>query len=87
MKLQQTFNIGAVILAAGMSSRMGQMKVLLPWGENKTIIEHIIAQLRQAQVNYITVVTGHSAKEVEENITPMGVHVVHNPQYKTGEML
>ncbi len=87
MKQPQMFKVAAVILAAGMSSRMGQMKVLLPWGENKTILEHIIAQLNRAQVNPIIVVTGHLSVEVQEKAAPLGVNVVHNLDYKTGEML
>ncbi|MDX1993509.1 MAG: selenium cofactor biosynthesis protein YqeC [bacterium] len=78
--------IGAVVLAAGMSTRMGQMKVLMPW-DKKTIIEHIIEQLMNARVDHITVVTGHQAKEVKEKVEPLGIHVVYNRQYKTGEML
>jgi molybdenum cofactor cytidylyltransferase len=79
--------VGAVILAAGMSTRMGQMKVLMPWTDGKTIIEHIIEQLILARIDHITVVTGHEADEVKRLATRLGVHVVHNRSYKTGEML
>jgi molybdenum cofactor cytidylyltransferase len=33
--------ITAIILAAGASRRMGQPKMLLPWG-NRTVIEQVI---------------------------------------------
>lgn len=79
--------VGAVVLAAGLSSRMGQSKVLLPWGDNKTIIEHIIEQLIVARVDHIVVVTGHMAQEVKDIVKPLGVKVVFNRAYKTGEML
>jgi molybdenum cofactor cytidylyltransferase len=79
--------IGAVVLAAGASSRMGQPKVLLPWGGHKSIIEHIVEQLVKARVDHIVVVTGHMAKEVKEAVEPLGVRVVYNRSYKTGEML
>ena len=70
-----------------MSSRMGQSKVLLPWSDNRTIIEHIIEQLIHSRVDYIIVVTGHQAAEVKELVKPYGVKVVYNRAYKTGEML
>jgi molybdenum cofactor cytidylyltransferase len=79
-------HIGAVVLAAGMSRRMGQPKVLLPWGR-KTILEQILDQLILARVPHITVVTGHRAGEVVALARRSGVSDVHNPDYATGEML
>ena len=79
--------VGAVVLAAGLSTRMGEPKVLLPWDKDKTIIEHIVAQLIAARVDHITVVTGHKSKEVKALVKPMGVQTVFNRSYKTGEML
>lgn len=79
--------VGAVVLAAGLSSRMGSPKVLLPWAEGKTIIEHIVEQLILARIDHITVVTGHHADEVKRVVSPLGVKVVYNRAYKTGEML
>ncbi len=80
-------HIGAVVLAGGMSRRMGQPKVLLPWGGRRTIIEHIIEQLSLARVPQITVVTGHRAGEVRQVVSRVGADVVHNDRYTTGEML
>ncbi|MEP6988411.1 MAG: selenium cofactor biosynthesis protein YqeC, partial [Chloroflexota bacterium] len=80
-------HIGAVVLAGGLSRRMGQPKVLLPWGGRRTIIEHIIEQLALARVPQITVVTGHRAGEVRQVVSRVGADVVHNDKYTTGEML
>lgn len=80
-------SIGAVILAAGMSRRMGQPKVMLPWENDKTIIEHIIEQLLLARVDHIIVVTGHRAAEVGALAQRFGVEAVFNSEYATGEML
>jgi molybdenum cofactor cytidylyltransferase len=79
--------IGAIVLAAGMSRRMGKSKVLLPWTKRKTIIEHIIEQLILSRIDHITVVTGYRGDEVGALAEKMGVHVIHNPFYETGEML
>lgn len=80
-------SVGAVVLAAGMSTRMGQPKVLLPWTERRTIIEHIVEQLIHSRIDHIVVVTGHNADEVKALVKPLGARVVFNRGYKTGEML
>jgi len=79
--------VAALVLAAGMSSRMGQPKVLLPWARNTTIIEHILMQLLLARFDHIHVITGNRAGEVRRRATKYGVEVVHNPNYETGEIL
>lgn len=79
--------VGAIVLAAGLSTRMGEPKVLLPWGEKKTIIEHIVEQLINSRVDHIVVVTGHKSKEVKQALGDLGVEVVFNRGYKSGEML
>jgi len=48
--------ISAVILAAGRSTRMGQPKMLMPWGET-TVLGQVISTLRSAGVEDITLVT------------------------------
>jgi molybdenum cofactor cytidylyltransferase len=79
--------LGAVVLAGGLSTRMGEPKLLLPWSGRKTIIEHIVEQLIRSRIEHIVVVTGHMANEVKEIVKPMGVKVAFNRSYKTGEML
>jgi molybdenum cofactor cytidylyltransferase len=79
--------VAAIVLAAGMSRRMGQPKVLLPWTKKTTILEHIITQLLLARVDHIVVVTGNRAGEVRRLATTRGVEVVHNPDFENGEIL
>jgi len=50
-----TFKIGAVILGAGASSRMGRPKLLLPWGDT-TVIGQIIRQWRELGAAQIAIV-------------------------------
>jgi molybdenum cofactor cytidylyltransferase len=52
---QESFSLGAVVLAAGASSRMGSPKMLLPWGET-TILGHLIALWTRLGANQIAVV-------------------------------
>lgn len=79
--------VGAVVLAAGLSTRMGKSKVMLPWSNGRTILEHIIDQLVKSRIDQITVVTGHQSREVKAMLKPLGVEIVHNKSYKSGEML
>ncbi len=78
---------GAVVLAAGMSTRMGTPKVLLEWTNGETILDHILCQLRSARVDEICVVTGNHAEEVTAIAERHGARAVYNPNYAVGEML
>jgi molybdenum cofactor cytidylyltransferase len=79
--------VGAIVLAGGLSRRMGEPKVLLPWAEGRSILAHILEQIRLAKVDEITVVTGHHADQVAAVAAGCGAAAVHNPDYATGEML
>ena len=56
--------IGAVIAAAGLSSRMGAFKPLLPYA-GQTIVESTINKLQAVGVGEIIVVVGHRHEEIE----------------------
>ena len=78
-------NLAALILAAGQSKRMGQPKMLLPWGE-RTVLQTVIAAFCAAGVTEIVVVTG----ALHDSITALvgdTAHTVFNPEYANGEML
>jgi molybdenum cofactor cytidylyltransferase len=79
--------VGAIVLAAGLSSRMGTSKMKLPWVGERSILQHVIDQLIKSRIDHITVVTGHEAREMRNHIKYMGVEDVFNKDYKTGEML
>jgi molybdenum cofactor cytidylyltransferase len=82
--------ISAIILAAGESSRMGQPKMLLPWG-NVSVLEHVISVFARAGIEDILVVTGAVREQIEEAVLKYGkrypVRGVHNQNYSSGEML
>ncbi len=80
-------HVGAIVLAAGLSRRMGQPKVLLPWTDRQTVIEHILTQLLLAKVEHTTVVTGHRANDVRLLAARLGADAIYNPDYASGEML
>ncbi len=78
--------IPAIVLAAGLSRRMGRFKLTLPWGQT-TVIGQVVATLQTAGLTDIVVVTGHRAPEVAAALAGTAARTVHNPHYATGEML
>ncbi len=75
--------IGAVVAAAGLSSRMGDFKPLLPF-DGVTVIERCVANLRAAGASALVVVTGHRAEELAARLRD--VTLVHNPLYAETQM-
>jgi molybdenum cofactor cytidylyltransferase len=78
--------ISAVVLAAGQSRRMGQAKMILPWGST-TVIGQVVQTLAQAGLEEIVVVTGGNRQEVEAALVGLPARTVFNPEYAAGEML
>ena len=70
--------VAAIVLAAGLSTRMGQPKMILPWG-NTTVIGRVVQALIDGGLNQILVVTGGASQQVEEALHGMSVQTVYNP--------
>ena len=77
--------IGAIVLAAGLSTRMGSPKMLLKWGST-TVIEQVVDSLNQAGVDEVVVVAGALYEEIKKLLDKRDVIVVVNPNYRNGEM-
>lgn len=78
--------VGALVLAAGASRRMGQPKMILPWGET-TVIGQVVKTLLASGLTEINVVTGGSHTVVEEALEMFPVKVVYNPDYMNDDMV
>jgi molybdenum cofactor cytidylyltransferase len=78
--------ISVIVLAAGQSKRMGQPKMLLPWG-HLTVIEQVVTTFLNAGLEDILIVTGGARAEVEKAVERYPVRKVHNLDYAAGEML
>ncbi len=76
---------GAVLVAAGMSSRMEDFKPMLPFG-NSTIILHIVSELKELNMDPIVVVTGYRAEELEQYLFHTGVRFLRNERYEKTQM-
>lgn len=74
----------AIVLAAGLSARMGQAnKLLLPIAR-KTVIETVVQNIIDAGIEEIIVVTGHEAADVKKAVANLPVHIIYNPDYTKG---
>lgn len=77
--------IGALIVAAGMSSRMGDFKPMLNIG-SISIAQRIVATLRQAGVERIVMVTGYNATLLERHLAGDGLIFLRNEEYEHTQM-
>jgi len=78
--------ISVIVLAAGMSKRMGEPKMLLPWGD-MTVIEQVVATFARSGVDDVLVITGRYKEQVEEVLKNHSIRIFHNDEYESGEML
>lgn len=77
--------IGALIVAAGMSSRMGQFKPMLPIG-SISVAQRVVATLQQAGATKIVMVTGYNATVLERHLAGNGIIFLRNENYETTQM-
>jgi CTP:molybdopterin cytidylyltransferase MocA len=74
---------GAVILAAGFSSRMGAFKPLMDLG-GLTALERCVRLFRDSGIDRVLAVTGHRAAEVRAEAGRQGLPTTHNEGYEGG---
>lgn len=76
---------GAVIVAAGLSSRMNDFKPLLPF-ESTTIARHNVRMLKSLELDPIVVVIGFKGDELKNHLSEEGVLFAENSEYKSTQM-
>ena len=76
---------GAIILAAGRSAHMEELKPMLRMGQT-TMIQREIDTIRQAGISPIVVVTGYQADVLERHISHRGAVCIRNKRYETSQM-
>lgn len=76
--------ISAVVLAAGMSRRMGKPKLLLKLGDH-TVIEEVVNNVTNSQVCETIVVLGPHQQHFKDLLSNYNVKFVYNPRYAEGQ--
>jgi molybdenum cofactor cytidylyltransferase len=75
--------IAAVVLAAGLSSRMGSNKLLAEW-RGKPLLKWTVESALASEAKPVIVVTGHESAKVEAALKGLEVRFVHNLYYAAG---
>jgi len=76
-------DVCAIVLAAGLSSRMGTQKLLLPFGD-KTIVESVVENILNSGITQVLVVLGADHHEVAEILKPYLIKTVWNERFQEG---
>lgn len=76
-------DIWAIVLAAGLSSRMGTQKLLLPF-EGKTIIEKVVENILGSGILHIKVVLGADYADIADALKAWPVSFIRNENYRDG---
>jgi molybdenum cofactor cytidylyltransferase len=75
--------IGAIVLAAGESRRMGTQKLLLPLAHT-TVVAHIVDRVLASRADRTVVITGYSRDAVESALAGKPLAFAHNADFKDG---
>ena len=71
-------SVTAILLAAGLSRRMGAFKPLLPFGKT-TVIESCLNYLSEGGAESVVVVVGHRADDIRKQLASYPVTFAVNP--------
>jgi CTP:molybdopterin cytidylyltransferase MocA/xanthine/CO dehydrogenase XdhC/CoxF family maturation factor len=75
--------LGGVVLAAGLSRRMGKNKLILEVN-GKSLVRHAVEAALEGGLDPVLVVTGHDAPAVEKALAGLPVSFVHNENFAIG---
>jgi molybdenum cofactor cytidylyltransferase len=85
-RARRTFSLGAVILAAGKSARMGKPKLLLPWAAT-SVLGHLIKQWQALRSRQIAVVCAPGNLPIRAELDRLGFpaqNLIINPAPERG---
>jgi len=79
--------VAGILLAAGASARMGNLKQLLPVS-GMTLVERTLTAALESRLDRMVLVLGHRAHEIEESLGAVSrdprLTIVHNRHYREG---
>lgn len=76
--------IGAIILAAGQSRRMGRVNKLLAEVDGAPMVVHVARMLLASRAAPVVVVLGHQPDDVKAALAGLDVTFARNPDFATG---
>jgi len=77
-------SVAGIVLAGGGSQRYGKTKQLLTW-KGEPLVVHAAKTALKAGLDPVWVVTGADRNDVEDAVSDLPVHTVHNPDWKAGQ--
>ena len=81
--MSSTNDIGAIILAAGSSSRLGEPKQLLKH-DGKSLLQTAVDAANNADTNPVILVLGANADQISKEINKSKVQVIINSEWEEG---
>lgn len=85
-ELEDMERLGGLILAAGLSSRMGDYKPLMEV-DGESMIRHVVNMMKKAGASVIVVVTGYRREDLEQHLADVGVEFVFNKEFASTQQL
>lgn len=76
--------VGAILLAAGSSSRLGSPKQLLTF-EGVPLVRYVAAEALASRIAKLIVVVGSRSAKVRDALVGLDVEIVDNPSFQQGQ--
>lgn len=77
-------SVVGIVLAAGMSRRLGRPKQLLDL-DHKPLIVHVVERAKASILDRVIVVIGHERARIESVLLRLDVDLVFNPDFAAGQ--
>ena len=81
--MQNSKDLAVVILAAGISSRLGNITKQLLVYKNETLLKIVVKKALEISKN-VFVVLGHEKEKCEKELEDFDVNIIYNSNYKKG---
>ncbi len=78
------YNISAIILTAGSSTRFGDKNKLLKPFMDSSILGQVVKTITNLPIAEVILVTGFENDKIAEAIKKSNVHIIHNREFQTG---
>ena len=82
-KMENSKDLAVVILAAGISSRLGDITKQLLVYKNETLLKIAVKKALEISKD-VFVVLGHEKEKCEKELKDFDVNIIYNPNYKKG---